>query len=385
MTNTDDHSPRGIPDDRPGDNQPEGPIAFRVDQLRPWGIAAYEAAGMAALDAATVVDNQLWSDLRGVDTHGFQRVSWYINWFRDGSTDPRAQLHIVQETPAVVVADGNHGLGQLVITRFMDHLIEVVSNSGMVAGVIRNSNDWGCGANYPYRAAQAGFVCFGTTTSVPNLAPFGSRRKLFGNNPIVWTFPRRDQAPIVLDMALTPVALGKVLRARSEGKEIPEAWGFLDREGNPTVDPDVAMKGIVPAIGGYKGIGMITASNVLAGILSGSAHSGDVAVGRRGQFFLLMDPEIFRDRNEYYDDIEDMVNQIRAAGEEDALPGQQVYLPGEIEQRTMDRRTLEGVVSYPGSVVRALSKIGDEVGVPFECDAVKFEQYCRYARNISIR
>jgi len=370
VTNTDDHSPRGIPDDRPGDNQPEGPIAFRVDQLRPWGIAAYEAAGMAALDAATVVDNQLWSDLRGVDTHGFQRVSWYINWFRDGSTDPRAQLHIVQETPAVVVADGNHGLGQLVITRFMDHLIEVVSNSGMVAGVIRNSNDWGCGANYPYRAAQAGFVCFGTTTSVPNLAPFGSRRKLFGNNPIVWTFPRRDQAPIVLDMALTPVALGKVLRARSEGTEIPEAWGFLDREGNPTVDPDVAMKGIVPAIGGYKGIGMITASNVLAGILSGSAHSGDVAVGRRGQFFLLMDPEIFRDRNEYYDDIEDMVNQIRAAGEEDALPGQQVYLPGEIEQQTMDRRTLEGVISYPGSVVRALSKIGDEVGVPFECDEV---------------
>ena len=65
-----------------------------------------------------------------------------------------------------------------------------------------------------------------------------------------------------------------------------------------------------------------------------------------------------------------MVNQIRAAGEEDALPGQQVYLPGEIEQQTMDRRTLEGVVSYPGSVVRALSKIGDEVGVPFECDAV---------------
>ncbi len=370
MTSTDNHSPRGIPDDRPSGDQPDGPIAFRLDQLRPWGIAAYEAAGMSGTDATTVVDNQLWSDLRGVDTHGFQRVSWYINWFRDGSTDPKAQLRIVQETPAVVVADGNHGLGQLVITRFMEHLIEVASKSGMVAGVIRNSNDWGCGANYPYQAAQAGLVCFGTTTSVPNLAPFGSRRKLFGNNPIVWTFPRRDHAPIVLDMAMTPVALGKVLRARSEGMEIPEAWGFLDSEGNPTVDPDVAMKGIVPAIGGYKGIGMITASNVLAGILSGSAHSSDVAVGRRGQFFLLMDPEIFRDRDGYYDDIEEMVNQIRAAGEEDALPGQQVYLPGEIEQQTMERRTLEGVISYPGSVVRALHQVGQDVGEPFECEEV---------------
>ena len=370
MTNTDDHSPRGIPNDLPADDQPDGPIAFRLDELRPWGIGAYEAAGMSTPDATTVVDNQLWSDLRGVDTHGFQRVSWYINWFRDGSTDPNAQLSIVQETPAVVVADGNHGLGQLVITRFMEHLIETASDSGMVAGVIRNSNDWGCGANYPYQAAQAGFVCFGTTTSVPNLAPFGSRRKLFGNNPIVWTFPRRDHAPIVLDMAMTPVALGKVLRARSEGTEIPEAWGFLDRDGNPTVDPDTAMKGIVPAIGGYKGIGMITASNVLAGILSGSAHSSDVAVGRRGQFFLLMNPCIFRAREEYYDDIEDMIGQIRAAGEEDVLPGQRVYLPGEIEQQTMESRSLEGVVSYPGSVGRALRRVGADVDVPFECAPV---------------
>ena len=112
-------------------------------------------------------------------------------------------------------------------------------------------------------------------------------------------------------MAMTPVALGKVLRARAEGTEIPEAWGFLDRDGNPTVNPDVAMKGIVPAIGGYKGIGMITASNILAGILAGSSHSGDVAVGHRGQFFLLMDPAMFREKDSYFDDIENMVTQIR--------------------------------------------------------------------------
>ena len=81
-------------------------------------------------------------------------------------------------------------------------------------------------------ARRIGWAAKRTTTSVPNLAPFGSRRKLFGNNPIVWTFPRRHDAPIVLDMAMTPVALGKVLRARSEGNEIPVEWGFLDRDGN---------------------------------------------------------------------------------------------------------------------------------------------------------
>ncbi|MBV1879766.1 MAG: Ldh family oxidoreductase [Pseudomonadales bacterium] len=359
----------GIRDDKPTGKPTEAPASYRLDELKLWGTAVYVAAGMSEVDASTVVDNQLWSDLRGVDTHGFQRVSWYVNWFKDGSTDPKAQLKIIKQTPAAIVADGNHGLGQLVVTRFMEHLIEVAKTSGIVVGVIRNSNDWGCGANYPYHAAKAGFICYGATTSVPTLAPFGASRRLLGNNPIVWTFPRRDAPPIVLDMAMTPVALGKVLRARSEGREIPQEWGFQTSEGQPTVDPDEALKGIIPAIGGYKGIGLSTASNILAGILSGSAHTGDVAIGRRGQFFNLIDPGLFRSIDEYYDDIEEMVRQLRLAGEESALPGQKVYLPGELEQLAMDARRTSGVVSYPGSLVQTLRNVGDKVGVPFACTA----------------
>lgn len=175
----------GVPEEKADSKTPMSPDSFRLDELKPWGIAVYVAAGMNEPDATTVIDNQLWSDLRGVDTHGFQRISWYVNWFRDGSTDPKAQMKIIKESPAVIVADGNHGLGQLVVTRFMEHLIEVAKTSGIVIGVIRNSNDWGCGANYPYHAAMEGFICYGATTSVPTLAPFGSRRRLLGNNPIV--------------------------------------------------------------------------------------------------------------------------------------------------------------------------------------------------------
>ena len=88
------------------------------------------------------------------------------------------------------------------------------------------------------------------------------------------------------------------------------------------------MKGIVPAIGGYKGIGMITASNILAGILSGSAHTGEVAVGHRGQFFLVMDLNIFREKDDYYDTSKTWSTKFQ---EKKMFPGQQVYLPGEIE------------------------------------------------------
>lgn len=343
--------------------------SFAHDGLRAWGVAAYTAAGLARSDAETMVENQLWSDLRGVDTHGFQRLPWYVGWLLEGRCDPKTELAIVREQGGVLVADGGGGLGQLVVTRFTERLIAAARQTGLGVGTLRNSNDWGCGARYPLLAAEAGFICFATTTSVPNLAPFGSRRRLFGNNPWVFAFPRRTAPPLVLDMALTPVALGKVMRARAEHTEIPAAWGFLDRDGRPTTDPDAALRGIIPAIGGYKGIGMALVSNLLAGVLAGSAHGTDVDVGRRGQFFLLLDPGAFGEREEYFGEVEAMVAQFRSA-EADTLPGQRIWLPGEIEQRKLEERLASGILAYPAPVVRALEETGQRLGVLFAVGSV---------------
>ena len=348
------------------------PIELGIDAVGRFAHAAYVAAGMAPGDADTVVENQLWADLRGVDTHGVQRVSWYQRWFREGRCDPTTQLEIVSSKPTALVGDGHSGLGQLVATRFMEALIETARGSGMALGVIRNSNDWGCGAWYPNLAADAGFVAMATTTSVPNLAPFGARTRLFGNNPIAFAFPRRraegasEPRPIIYDGALTPVALGKVLRAQSESTTIPEAWGFLDRDGAPTTDPATALAGIIPAIGGYKGTGLAMVTNILAGVLSGSAHSASVDVGRRGQFFLLVDPDLVGDKKGYFDAIEEMVEQVRAA---EVLPGQEVFLPGELEWRAYDARRAAGRIAYPASVVGSLDRVAEQLGIdPVERD-----------------
>ena len=341
------------------------PSSFSLDELGPAAIACYVAAGMSGDDAVKVVDNQLWADLRGVDTHGLWRLPWYVGWFNDGTTDPTAHLTVVHETASSLAADGHSGLGQLVITQLIDRLIAKANDSGIVVGTIRNSNDWGCGAYYPYKAAEAGFLCIATTTSVPNLAPFGSRRRLFGNNPMVFTVPRRDERPLVLDFALTPVALGKVMRARDEGATLPLEWGFRDNDGLPTTDPAVALKGVIPAIGGYKGTGLAMMTNVLAGILSGSSHTTGVRIGHRGQFFVLLDPGLFGERERFFDEIEDMVTQIRRAGEEDVLPGSQVYLPGEIEEQTMAERRRAGRVTYPDSVIEQIRATASGLGVAF--------------------
>ena len=164
-------------------------------------------------------------------------------------------------------------------------------------------------------------------------------------------------------MALTPVALGKVMRARAEHVPIPEDWGFLDLGGQPTTDPEAALAGIIPAIGGYKGTGLSLMMNVLAGMLPGSAHSQDVEIGKRGQFFLVVSPELFGPAEPFFDAVEEMVRQVKESA---PLPGvEEAFLPGEIEQRRGEERRAAGVIEYPASVLTALAELGERLGIPF--------------------
>lgn len=354
--------PRGIPEHQDRESEP---AELPIEGVRAFTAAAFTAAGMAPEDAETMADNFMWADLRGVDTHGVQRLTWYLRWFEQGRCDPTSQMTVLNERPAMISGDGHSGLGQLVATRFMQRVIPKAAEAGLCLGTLRNSNDWGCGGWYPHLAAEAGLACVATTTSVPNLAPFGSRTKMFGNNPIAFAFPRRDAEPILLDMALTPVALGKVLRAQAEGTTLPPEWGFKDRDGNPTVDPETAMAGIVPAIGGYKGTGLAMITNILAGVISGSAHTGAVDVGQRGQFFLVMDPAVVHPDGleAYFDAMEDLVSQVRAA---EVLPGESVFLPGEPEQLRLEARQAAGVIPYPGSVIDGLKRTATKLNIPFD-------------------
>lgn len=165
-----------------------------VTTLVTWAQAAYERAGMPPEDAAVVVDAQLEADRRGVDTHGFQRLPWYVDRMLAGDNNPTPALRIVESWEGGLVLDGDAGLGQLVCTRLMEHAVDHARSSGICVAVARRSNDWGCGARYPLMAAREGFVAFCTTTSVPTLAPYGTRTRMTGNNPMAFA-PRRDAPP----------------------------------------------------------------------------------------------------------------------------------------------------------------------------------------------
>ncbi len=333
---------------------------FALDDLRTFGVAAYERAGLTPADARTMVDVQLDADLRGVDTHGFQRLPWYVGYVRRGENAARPRMRMVVETPLSVVLDADNALGQLACVRLMELVLDRARDTGLAVGASRNSNDWGCGAYYPLMAAREGYVSFATTTSVPTLAPYGGKTRVLGNNPMVFAAPRRDGPPLVLDMALTPVALGKVMRAAAEGAEIPAEWGFRDADGRPTTDPRTALGGIIPAIGGYKGTGLSAMMNLLAGVLPLGHHSSDVGRGRRGQFMVVLSPDLLGERERFLDGVEAMCEEISGA---ERLPGEEVFLPGEPEWRRATETRRRGTITYPQSVVRELREVGEELGV----------------------
>lgn len=334
--------------------------SFALEDLRAFGAAVYERAGLGSSDARTMVEVQLDADLRGVDTHGFQRLPWYVGYLRRGENAARPRMRLVGETPSSLVLDADNALGQLACVRLMGLVLERARATGLAVGASRNSNDWGCGAYYPLMAAREGYVAFATTTSVPTLAPYGGRTRVLGNNPMVFAVPRREEPPLVLDMALTPVALGKVMRAAAEGAEIPQAWGFRGPEGRPTTDPRTALGGIIPAIGDYKGTGLSAMMNVLAGVLPLGHHSSEVGRGRRGQFMLVLSPDLLGERERFLDGVEAMCEEIASA---EPLPGEAVYLPGEPEWRRAAEARRRDAIAYPPSVVRELREVGEEVGV----------------------
>jgi L-2-hydroxycarboxylate dehydrogenase (NAD+) len=339
-------------------------VEVAIEEVRRFGCEAYARAGLSRADAEIVVAVQLEADLRGVDTHGMARLPWYVRDLAAGRANPAPSIAVAAETPVSVLLDADGALGQLACVRLAECVLQKVAVAGLALGATRRSNDWGAGAYYPAMLARAGYVAFATTTSVPTLAPYGARTRLFGNNPMVFATPRAEGPPIVLDMALTPVALGKVLRAAAEEREIPRAWGFLDAEGEPTTDPRAALSGVIPAIGGYKGTGLALAMNVLAGILPGGAHTAEVGPGRRGQFLLAISPGLFGDPNAFLAEVEAMVRALKAA---EPLRGAEPLLPGEPEQRRADAALRAGRVAYPESVLADLRATADELGVEPPC------------------
>lgn len=317
------------------------------DELRGFAREVLGAAGLAPVDAGAAADGLVAANLRGVDSHGVLRLIQYADSLARGEVNPRPDVRVVERRRATALVDADGGYGFRPALLAMDTAVEIAGEAGIALVGVRASHHFGMAARYALRAAGSGMVGVVMTNSLPVLAAPGGARPVVGNNPLAFGVPRPAPAePLVLDMALSETAFGRIRLAAAEGREIPLGWA-LDGRGRPTTDAAEALAaGSLAPIGSHKGYGLAVVTELLAGVLTGSPFGVDSdAHGHRaggvGHVMIALDPAAFVSPEAFAAGVGALEAQIRAAPL--AEGGDAVFLPGEIEARTARHRAAEGV------------------------------------------
>jgi LDH2 family malate/lactate/ureidoglycolate dehydrogenase len=332
-------------------------ITVHPDELHRYGSAILTFAGLPEPDASVVADALVDANLRGIDSHGVTRIPIYVDRLRSGLVETRPDIRIVSEAGGVLVVDGGNGMGAVVTSRAMQMALDRLDTQRSVSVAIRNSNHYSSGAYYMKPALDRGAAGFLYSNAPATMAPWGGNRRYLGTNPYTFAIPAGRYGDLVLDMATSVVARGKIILAAQRGESIPDGWA-IDLEGRPTTDPHAALEGSVMPFGGPKGYGIAMMVEVMAGVLTGANIGPDVGdlyenmerPQNVGGFLQVVDISAFLSQEQFIARMENFVQSLK----ETSTVGNEVLIPGEVEARTAAVRRAEGIPLSP-DVVAALT------------------------------
>jgi LDH2 family malate/lactate/ureidoglycolate dehydrogenase len=336
------------------------------ERLLDFATKVYETAGMPPADAHIVADTLVQADLWGHQSHGVLRLPWYLARLKAGVCNAAAKPRFVVDGGAVAVIDGGDAMGQVLMVHAMDDAIARAKKHGIAAVALRHSNHFGTALYYTLMAARAGCVAFLSTNASPAMAPWGGRRKAVGTNPWSWAAPAGSFAPMVLDIANTGVARGKVYLARQKGQPIPEGWA-IDADGAPTTDAQAAIDGIILPMAGHKGYAIAVMMDMLSGVLTGSAFASGVAgpyqTDRKsgaGHLIIVLDIATMQPLSEFNARMETLIRELKSVPL--AKGHDEVFYPGELEARNEARNRRDGL-TLPDDTLADLAKVAAETGI----------------------
>ena len=304
--------------------------------------------GMPPADSGRVAECLIQADLRGIASHGINRIPIYTKRFRLKLVNATPALKVNTPTPVVAHVDGDNGMGFIVGTRAMEVAIAAASTYGVGLALASHSNHFGIAANYLLQALHTGMASMVLTNASPAMPIWGGRAPFLGTSPLGIAVPGGNLPPLVLDMATAVAARGKIRRAAERGETIPEGWA-LDEHGRPTTDAAAAYRGILLPLAGPKGSGLSLMMEALAGVMSGAAFGGGVknqyldftAPQNVGHFFLVFRPDLFVTRDEYRERMDELVARAKASPLAQGFD--EILMPGERESRMAESRRKTGV------------------------------------------
>ena len=352
---------------------------FPQESLHQFAVEVFQYYGIAESDARLAADVLAYSDIHGIDSHGVARMYSYVSLLEAGRINPKPNIRIVRERKATATVDGDNGLGLVVGPRAMAIAMEKAKDSGASSVAVRNTNHYGAAGYYPVEALKHDLIGYSMTNTTKGVAPFRGAEKMLGTNPIAIAFPGMKEPPIVIDMATSVVAYGKLEIANRQGREIPDGWAIASN-GWSTRKPQEMMEGgaLLPLGSnedgsGHKGYCLMAMVDILTGVLSGAnwgpfvppfainAPTSDEKVGKGiGHFFGAWDIDAFRDVDEFKRQIDHWIHTMRSTRPQ---PGQQaVLIPGDPEREARIQRKETGIPLIE-AVVKDLEAIGKKTGV----------------------
>ena len=295
------------------------PLRIAPAQVRAFVVEAFVRVGLPPDDATLIAALMTDADMQGSDGHGIIRLAPYVKRIKAGGVNPRPDIRVIAERAGMALIDGDNGMGHLVMTRATQLAIGKARDAGVAWVGTRWSNHAGPASLYARMALPHDMI--GIYLAVGNanhLPPWGGLELLLSTNPVAVAIPTATTPPVVLDMATTVAAYGKIKVKAQRGESMPEGW-MVDRRGAPITDPKRANEGFLLPIGGYKGFGLALVFGMLAGTLNGAAMGRDVVdfnadattATNTGHAILVIDPAAFGDVAQFKEEVDRLAQDLR--------------------------------------------------------------------------
>jgi L-2-hydroxycarboxylate dehydrogenase (NAD+) len=373
INNVEEHDPPGCGVEHGSVNETVKPGAktcnTKIADLHDFVVRVFEAVGFSSDDAGRVGKLMAEADARGADGHGVFRLPQYVKRIQSGGINVRPDIRVVREQAATALVDGDNAMGHLVMSRAAEIAIEKARSAGVAWVGALNSNHAGPASLYarmPLAHDMVGiYIAVGSANHLP---PWGGTEMLLSTNPIAIAVPGSRRPDIVLDMATTNAAYGKVKIKAQLNEAMPEGW-MIDREGKPLTDPKRANEGFLLPIGGPKGYGLALMFGLLAGTLNGAAFGREVVdfnkdsstLTNTGHAIVAVNIASFVDVQEFKKKVDYIWEEMKSSPK---LPGfDEIRLPGERSTRIYQDRMANGV-PLSSELHAALDALADRLGVP---------------------
>jgi L-2-hydroxycarboxylate dehydrogenase (NAD+) len=351
----------------------------RETDLKRFVSAVLTKVGIKPADSDIAAQVLVSADMRGVESHGVARLqSFYVDRIRDGLIDTNPTITTVRETETSILIDAGNGLAHPTAVRAMQTVIAKAQKNGAAFGAVRNSNHYGIAGYYAMMGLEHDLIGMASTNSVRLAAPTYGRELMLGTNPLAFAVPAQDEPAFVLDFATTTVPRGKLEVYGRKGKQLSPGWA-IDKNGEETLDPQVALQGALLPLGGFgvdngghKGYGLGLLVDIFCGVLSGGKFGkgtplpSDGAVpGAISHWFAAFRVDGFRDVADFK---RDMDKELRDFKNSAKVPGHdRIYVAGEIEHEKTIFARKTGVPIHI-KVWDGLEKLGGELGIPFDIE-----------------